>query len=663
MGSVQNALNTVSAIPAGNHGCDIPESNLYGLQQAALQTTWRTGSARFIVWVGDAPGHNPAGTTTETLAIQALNAAGVRVFAASADSGPGLDAACTTGPCGTPNNNQAVRITAATGGQDIGIFAASGLTNAIMTAITNAIGTYSTVSLGVSPVPAGVTVSVTPASFTGAFNRSTTRTFNFTVTFTGTVPGAYNFGINALVDGTAVARETDAILVVSPPSISKAFSPTKIVPGGTSALALTITNPNGVAVGGVGVVDALPAGVTVATPNGLSSNCGGTVTAVAGSGTITLTGGSVAASASCTVAVNVTSNEGIKVNTTNAVTSSFGTGNTATATLSVASPPSLTKAFGAVSIQPNGSTSLTLSLNNPNTTVGLTGIAFSDTLPAGLTVSAPNPPNVIGGTCVGGITAPPGSNLISVSAVSLAAGATCTITLNVTAAASAIGLLTNTTSTVTSTQAPPGDPASATLFIGEPYQVSYFPNLNIGDSVINISNAGSRGGVTLQSGTSASVGGSLCANVYSFTPDEQVVSCCSCPVTPNGLASFSLKNDIVANRLTGQVPTSAVVKLLATVPVGGTCVNSAASTTAGLAAGMVAWGTKLHAAAGSSSGGGQGGGGGTNYDVTEVPFTSSSLSASELNRLRSLCAFILAQGSGSGVCSSCRSTGLGADKQ
>ena len=655
MSLIQNALNAVAAIPSNGYGCDTPESNLYGLQQGATTTSWRAGSARIIVWVGDAPGHDPAGTTTEAQAIQALLGAGVKVYAASASSGPGLDAACASAPCGTPANNQAQRITAATGGQDLGMFATNAIAAAIEAAITNAIGTYSTVSLAVAPVPAGVTVTITPASITGSFNRTTTRTFPFTVTFTGTVPGLYPFAINALVDGAIVATETDNIAVAAPLQVSKAFNPAKIIPGGTSTLTLSIKNPNAIAAAGVGLVDNYPAGVTTASPTGLASTCGGVTTTAAGS--VTLVGGTLAANATCTISVNVTSTEGVKVNTTNAVTSAFGPGNTATATLSVASPATLTKTFGSVSILPGGSTSLTFVVANPNSTVSLTGLAFTDTLPAGLTVSSPNG---LAGTCVGGITAPPGSNLITVNAVSLAAGSSCTIILNVTGDLSIVGQLVNTTSTITSTQAPPGDPATATLFLGDPYQISYFPNLGVGDSVIDISNAGSSGGVTLQSGTSAAVGGAICANVYSFTPDEQVVSCCSCPVTPNGLASFSLKNDIVANRLTGAIPTSTVVKLLATAPVGGTCVNSAAAP-APLAAGMVAWGTKLHTA--SATGGGTQGGGGATYAVTEVPFTSSSLSASELSRLRQLCSFILAQGSGSGVCASCRTNGLGAAAQ
>ena len=188
-----------------------------------------------------------------------------------------------------------------------------------------------------------------------------------------------------------------------------------------------------------------------------------------------------------------------------------------------------------------------------------------------------------------------------------------------------------------------------------PYQIRYASNLSIGDSVVNISNTGSRGGVTLQSGTSASIGGSVCANVFVFTPDEEIVSCCSCPVTPNGLVSLSAQKDLIVNPLTRATPTSVVIKLVASVPVGGSCNNSAAAIgTATLAPGMVAWGTTLHANTSAAAG---------TYAVTETAFTPATLSAGELSRLASTCSFILAQGSGFGVCNSCRLGGLGAVAQ
>jgi hypothetical protein len=187
-----------------------------------------------------------------------------------------------------------------------------------------------------------------------------------------------------------------------------------------------------------------------------------------------------------------------------------------------------------------------------------------------------------------------------------------------------------------------------------PYQVKYASNLSIGDSVVNITNTGANG-AGIGSGTSASVTGAFCANVYVYSPDEEVVSCCSCPVTPNGLVSLSAKSDLISNPLTRGTPTSIVIKILATVPVGGSCNNSALlAGTPVLAPGLAAWGTTIHANTSASAG---------TYGVTETAFTPSTLSAGEFARLAYGCGVVANVGSGFGVCNSCRLGGLGSVAQ
>src|SRR6185436_1611264 len=75
-----------------------------------------------------------------------------------------------------------------------------------------------------------------------------------------------------------------------------------------------------------------------------------------------------------------------------------------------------------------------------------------------------------------------------------------------------------------------------------PFQVRYAANLAIGESVINISNTGASSSVAF--GTGFAQNGEICANVYAYSPDDQLVSCCSCNVTPNGLVSFAVKADL-----------------------------------------------------------------------------------------------------------------------
>ena len=95
----------------------------------------------------------------------------------------------------------------------------------------------------------------------------------------------------------------------------------------------------------------------MATPNALNNTCGGTATAVAGSGSISLSGGTLAASACCTVSVNVQgTTAGVKNNSVQVTSTEGGTGNTSNASITVVAPPVIIKAFGAASIPLNGST-------------------------------------------------------------------------------------------------------------------------------------------------------------------------------------------------------------------------------------------------------------------------------------------------------------------
>jgi hypothetical protein len=173
------------------------------------------------------------------------------------------------------------------------------------------------------------------------------------------------------------------------------------------------------------------------------------------------------------------------------------------------------------------------------------------------------------------------------------------------------------------------------------FQIRYASNLDIGDSVVNISNAGTEGG--------ADPAGNLCANVYVFSPDEQMISCCACLVTPDALVSLSARTDLISNTLTPAVPKSIVVKLLATTPSGANLTQCDASLrkNSALASGMRAWGTTLHALPTSGT-----------YGVTETEFSHATLSQSELSQLAAFCGFIQDDGSGFGICRSCRLGGM-----
>jgi hypothetical protein len=201
------------------------------------------------------------------------------------------------------------------------------------------------------------------------------------------------------------------------------------------------------------------------------------------------------------------------------------------------------------------------------------------------------------------------------------------------------------------------------------FQVRYAANLGSGESYINIVNTGANGAMPNGPGFGASAG-NICVNVYAFSPDEQLVSCCSCLITPNGVVNLGVNRDLTVKTLTGVIPTSVTVKLLASVPnisasntgaggvagatTGTNCNNSAATVTQALVLpnGMAAWGTTIHQASPAV----------TSFQISETPFTPATLSAAELTSITNRCTAILGNGSGFGICAACKTGALGSAK-
>jgi uncharacterized repeat protein (TIGR01451 family) len=123
----------------------------------------------------------------------------------------------------------------------------------------------------------------------------------------------------------------------------------------------------------------------------------------------------------------------------------------------------ITKSFSPAIVALNGSSIGTITVTNPNA-VPLTNVQFSDTMPAGIDLITQT-----GGTCStlatgGGIfSINPGTDTFSSTSNVLAAGQSCTITISV--HGTILGAHINTTSQVTSSEAPPGTAASGTLTV------------------------------------------------------------------------------------------------------------------------------------------------------------------------------------------------------
>lgn len=230
-----------------------------------------------------------------------------------------------------------------------------------------------------------------------------------------------------------------ATLEIASPQVTKTFAATTVAANTATLMTITLTNVTGAAITALAFTDTYPTGLVNANTT-TTNTCGGTATASATAtnpGTLTLSGATtLAAGSSCTITANVQSaTSGTYTNTlaAGAVSSSIGPNAVAaSATLNVARP-SISKAFSAATIPLNGTSTLTVTLSNPTATA-MTGAAFIDTLPSGLTAATP------GGTCVG--TKATTSSTLSLSGGTIPANGSCTVTALITG--TTIGLKVNT---------------------------------------------------------------------------------------------------------------------------------------------------------------------------------------------------------------------------
>ena len=196
------------------------------------------------------------------------------------------------------------------------------------------------------------------------------------------------------------------VLALIAPSISPSLTPLRISPdtigvGSNSTLDLTITNISpDTAAQGLAFTDDLPAGVVIATPANVTSDCdiendGRTepqLTVDDVTDSISLTNGVLGAGSSCTISVDVTSSTpGIHTNLTGTLTSNLGSGGTATDDLTVTTDrPGFSKSFSPSTVPLGGRSTLTFTIDNSANLSKVTFLGFTDNLPTGLEVAGPS---------------------------------------------------------------------------------------------------------------------------------------------------------------------------------------------------------------------------------------------------------------------------------
>ncbi len=115
-------------------------------------------------------------------------------------------------------------------------------------------------------------------------------------------------------------------------SLTKAFTPSTVTAGATSALSITVTNPGtegAIPLSGVSFADSLPTGLTLADSAVTTTGCGAAAVnggePVAGQTSVDVTDATIAAGGTCVVTVNVTSAQpGTYTNNNSNITTSVG---------------------------------------------------------------------------------------------------------------------------------------------------------------------------------------------------------------------------------------------------------------------------------------------------------------------------------------------------
>jgi hypothetical protein len=162
------------------------------------------------------------------------------------------------------------------------------------------------------------------------------------------------------------------------------------------------------------------------------------------------------------------------------------------------------------------------------------------------------------------------------------------------------------------------------------FKVDYFSGANNNEWVgsegtVRITNVGTNTGASNPSGD-------MVAGIFVFDPKQELTECCGCDITPDGLLTLSINNDLTSNPLTGHLLTSGVIKIL------GISLSKSGAT---LGPGIRAWATHIQASGAT----------------TETAFSDATLSAGEFEQLLQQCSFIQQEGSGAGSCGCGASTG------
>ena len=265
----------------------------------------------------------------------------------------------------------------------------------------------------------------------------------------------------------------------APPSFTMAFSTSTIGPGGISTLTYTIDNTaEASAVTGLSFSNTLPAGMTIANPNRASTDCvNGVFTATAGGSSVNFSEYRLSSGESCTLTLDVTSaTPGTHVNTSGSLATSAGSAGTSNASLIIdAGRAGFSTAFSPSTINQGAVSTLIYTIDNSLNGSNVDLLQFTNTLPFGVVI-ADQPDDST--TCTGGIFTPRVTTVaagtsFAIDRAFVAAGATCTVSVNVTAANT--GEYSHVTGALSQNGSNPSGVSSALLTVVNPFLNANFP--------------------------------------------------------------------------------------------------------------------------------------------------------------------------------------------
>jgi hypothetical protein len=272
-------------------------------------------------------------------------------------------------------------------------------------------------------------------------------------------------------------------------------------------------------------VDSLPAGLVLASPVALAGSCSlGSVSAVAGSAAVSYASGATIPAGGCSISVNVTSSTGGSYTNTlpaGALSTDGGSnGQPAVAGLVVQAtvPPTVQKAFSPGTVNPGGTSTLTITLGNASGSAAVLSADLVDTLPAQVQVASVP---AIGGSCASAsVTAAAGGSTVRYASGATIPAGGCTIQVNVSAAVSG-GPYTNTIAAgaLQTSLGSNGAPAVANLFVN-PAQP---PSLSKSFSPVQIG-VGSSSTLTLSFGNGNATATTLSADLVDTFPANLLVA-------------------------------------------------------------------------------------------------------------------------------------------